>query len=91
MAKKVTTKNSSKVVNKGVVKSKNINIKEENLLNKAVKFLKDVKIEAKKITWPERKQVLMSALMVLAFSLFIGGYLGLLDVIYNFIISFLVR
>ncbi|WP_051920666.1 preprotein translocase subunit SecE [Thermodesulfobacterium hydrogeniphilum] len=85
MAKKVTTKNPNKAA------VKNINIKEGNLVNKAVKFLKDVKIEAKKITWPERKQVLMSALMVLAFSLFIGGYLGLLDVIYNFIISFLVR
>jgi len=85
MAKKVTTKNPNKAA------VKNINIKEGNLVNKAVKFLKDVKIEAKKITWPERKQVLMSALMVLAFSLFIGGYLGLLDVIYNFTISFLVR
>lgn len=63
----------------------------ENFIQRAVRFLKEVKIEAKKITWPDKKQVFASTLMVLAFSLFVGGYLGLLDVIYNAIISFLVR
>jgi preprotein translocase subunit SecE len=29
--------------------------------------------------------------MVVIFSLFIGAYLGILDIIYNFIISILVR
>ncbi|MBO8142960.1 MAG: preprotein translocase subunit SecE [Thermodesulfobacterium sp.] len=65
--------------------------KEENLVVKGVKFLKEVKIEAKKITWPLKKQVLVSALTIMFFSLLIGGYLGLLDVIYNILISFLVK
>ncbi len=54
-------------------------------------FLKEVKIEAKRITWPERKQVLISTATVVFLSLFIGAYLGLLDVIYNFIISIILR
>ncbi len=65
--------------------------KSENLINKGVKFLKEVKIEAKKITWPQKKQVILSALMIMAFSLFIGAYLGILDIIYNFLISLLVK
>jgi len=61
------------------------------LVSKGVKFLKEVKIEAKKITWPQRKQILLSALMIMFFSLLIGGYLGLLDVVYNILISFLMK
>ena len=71
--------------------AKTIKHKEENLVSKGVKFLKEVKIETKKITWPQRKQILLSALMVMFFSLLIGGYLGLLDVIYNVLISFLMK
>ncbi|NPA40461.1 MAG: preprotein translocase subunit SecE [Thermodesulfobacteria bacterium] len=76
------------------VKRETIKTKKEEELNffaRAVKFLKEVKIEAKKITWANKKQVMASTLMVLVFSLFIGAYLGLLDVIYNAIISLLVR
>uniref|UniRef100_A0A7V5XFR2 Protein translocase subunit SecE n=1 Tax=Thermodesulfobacterium geofontis TaxID=1295609 RepID=A0A7V5XFR2_9BACT len=73
------------------LKDKVVKEKEENLIVKGVKFLKEVKIEAKKITWPPKKQVLLSALMIMFFSIVIGAYLGLLDIIYNVLISFLVR
>jgi preprotein translocase subunit SecE len=86
-AKKRVIENSKQQV----LKSKGLKIQKENFFNRAVRFLKEVKIEAKKITWPNRKQVLTSTLMVAVLSLFIGGYLGLLDAIYNAIISFLVR
>ncbi|MFN4132002.1 MAG: preprotein translocase subunit SecE, partial [Caldimicrobium sp.] len=50
-----------------------------------------VKLEAKKITWAQRKQVIMTSLMVIFLSLFIGAYLGILDIIYNFIIGLMVK
>ena len=62
-----------------------------NYIEKGINFLKEVKLEAKKITWPGRKQVLITALVVIFFSFFIGAYLSLLDVIYSFIISFILR
>ncbi|MCS7200013.1 MAG: preprotein translocase subunit SecE [Caldimicrobium sp.] len=62
-----------------------------NIINRGLRFLKEVKIEGQKITWAGRKQVLMSSLMVIFLSIFIGAYLGLLDIIYNFIISLLVK
>ncbi|PMP67765.1 MAG: preprotein translocase subunit SecE [Thermodesulfobacterium geofontis] len=73
------------------VKNKIVREKEENFILRSVKFLKEVKIEAKKITWPPKKQVFLSALMIMFFSILIGAYLGLLDMIYNALISFLVR
>ncbi len=59
--------------------------------NRALRFLKEVKLEAKKITWAQRKPVFMTSLMVIFLSLFIGAYLGLLDIIYNFIISIVLK
>jgi len=73
------------------LKNKSLKEREENLIEKGVKFLKEVKIEAKKITWPQKKQVVISAFMIMFLSMLIGGYLGILDVIYNVLISFLVR
>ncbi|WP_022855274.1 preprotein translocase subunit SecE [Thermodesulfobacterium thermophilum] len=69
---------------------KDQDLNKENFKDRVVRFLKEVKIEAKKITWAPKKQVLMGTLMVVVFSLFIGAYLGILDIIYNFIISILV-
>jgi preprotein translocase subunit SecE len=76
---------------KEIVKDKVIKEKEGNLISKGIKFLEEVKIEAKKITWPPKKQVILSVLMIMFFSIIIGAYLGLLDIIYNALISFLVR
>jgi len=62
-----------------------------NYIEKILNFLREVKLEGKKITWPGKKQVLITALVVIFFSFFIGAYLSLLDVIYNFIISYILR
>ncbi|MDK2861078.1 MAG: preprotein translocase subunit SecE [Thermodesulfobacterium sp.] len=70
---------------------KDQDLNKENFKDRVVRFLKEVKIEAKKITWAPKKQVFMGTLMVVIFSLFIGAYLGILDIIYNFIIFILVR
>lgn len=75
---------------KGEVKKGNLS-SASSLVNKSITFLKEVKLEAKKIVWAQRKQVLMTTLMVILLSLFIGAYLGLLDLIYNFIIGILVK
>jgi len=71
--------------------NKKTNFEGLGFFSKGIKFLKEVKIEAKKITWASKRQTLLTSLMVIFLSLFIGAYLGLLDVIYNFIIGILVR
>jgi len=43
------------------------------------KFMNEVKVEAKKVTWPERKETMQSTLMVFIMVLFIAFFLWLVD------------
>jgi len=42
-------------------------------------FLREAKAELKKVTWPEKKQIWNSTLIVIAFTLLVSVYLGVLD------------
>jgi len=46
-------------------------------------FIKEVIAEAKHITWPTRKQTLYFTIAVLAISLIVAYYLGLLDFLFS--------
>jgi len=43
------------------------------------KFMSEVKVEAKKVTWPERKETLQSTLMVFIMVVFVALFLWLVD------------
>jgi preprotein translocase subunit SecE len=51
-----------------------------NFVNAAVQFLREVKIELKKVTWPSRKQTLGSTVVVLALVMLISLFLGVVDI-----------
>jgi preprotein translocase subunit SecE len=46
-------------------------------------FLQDVRSELKKVTWPSRKEVYSTTLVVIATSIFFGFYLWGLDIIFS--------
>jgi preprotein translocase subunit SecE len=46
---------------------------------RAVQFLREVKIELKKVTWPTRKQTLGSTAVVIVLVMIISAFLGLVD------------
>ncbi|MEI6690807.1 MAG: preprotein translocase subunit SecE [bacterium] len=46
-----------------------------NILN----YLKEVRVELTKVTWPTRKQAWNMTLAVMGISLFVGIYIGSLD------------
>jgi preprotein translocase subunit SecE len=48
--------------------------------NKAAQFLREVKIELKKVAWPSRKQTIGSTIVVLVMVLLISFFLGAVDV-----------
>jgi preprotein translocase subunit SecE len=54
--------------------------KEPSLTQKSVQFLREVKIELKKVTWPTRKQTMGSTVVVLVLVVIISLFLGLVDV-----------
>ena len=52
---------------------------EEGFLNKSIQFLREVKIELKKVTWPTRKQTMGSTVVVIILVVIIAIFLGVVD------------
>ena len=51
----------------------------DNVYTRALQFLREVKIELKKVTWPTRKQTLGSTAVVIVLVMIISVFLGLVD------------
>lgn len=62
----------------GVDKPKPV-AKDDNFLQKSMQFLREVKIELKKVTWPTRKQTMGSTVVVIILVAIISLFLGLVD------------
>jgi len=58
-----------------------------NIFDKFAIFLKEVRVEMKKVNWPTRKETLRYTLIVIGVSLVVATYLGGLDVIFNKILN----
>ena len=52
---------------------------EPNFVQKAVDFLTEVRVELKKVTWPTRKQVTGTTIVVIIFVFVVAAFLGLFD------------
>ncbi len=53
--------------------------KEPGWIQQSIQFLREVRIELKKVTWPTRKQTIGSTVVVLVLVMLIALYLGLVD------------
>lgn len=56
-------------------------------LNKIITFLKETKVELKKVNWPTRKQSIKYTLIVIGVSFAVAIFLGGLDFLFTWIIS----
>jgi preprotein translocase subunit SecE len=54
-------------------------VTEPNFLQKSGQFLREVKIELKKVTWPTRKQTMGSTVVVVVLVMIFSFFLGLVD------------
>lgn len=50
-------------------------------------FLREVKAEVKKVTWPSRNEVTNTTIVVVVATFFFGFYLYLMDIIFSWLIS----
>ena len=53
--------------------------KEPNVIDKSLQFLREVKVELKKVTWPSRKQTIGSTVVVVILAMIISLFLGVVD------------
>lgn len=58
-------------------------------MEKTINYIKEVIAEAHHVTWPTKKQTMFFTIAVLAVSLLVAYYLGLLDYLFSNGLNFL--
>ena len=56
-------------------------------MEKILTFLKEVRTELAKVSWPTNKQIVLYTLIVIGVSLFFAVILGVLDIFYEFLVN----
>lgn len=57
------------------------------MLNKIITFLKEVRLEIKKVNWPTKQETLRYTLIVIGISLAVAIFLGSLDFLFTTLLS----
>jgi len=58
-----------------------------NIPVKIKDFLKEVRLEMKKVNWPTRKETIKYTLIVVGLSIVVAAFLGGLDAIYQYLLN----
>jgi preprotein translocase subunit SecE len=61
--------------------------KKEKRYRRFISFLREVRAELKKVTWPSRNEVYSTTLVVIFATVFFGFYLFFMDVIFSWVIA----
>ncbi len=77
---KEVNKRQPSLQKKALTKTKAQPGKIKSFLNKGMQFLREVKVELKKVTWPTRKQTVGSTVVVLILVMIISLFLGVVDI-----------
>lgn len=64
---------------KAILKENAAEPKDPNVFQKAAEFLREVRVELKKVTWPTRKQTTGTTIVVIIFVFVVAAFLGLFD------------
>lgn len=56
-------------------------------MEKVLDFIRESKAELKRVSWPTKKQVWYSTLVVVALTFVVGAYLGLVDLLLTAVFS----
>ena len=59
----------------------------ERRYKRFISFLREVKAELKKVTWPSRNEVYSTTIVVIFATVFFGFYLFFMDIIFSWIIA----
>ncbi|HXG57568.1 MAG TPA: preprotein translocase subunit SecE [Thermoanaerobaculia bacterium] len=74
------------------------NVKEGGILSRPLEwwrdgldFLSKVREELKRVTWPSRKEVYATTLVVILVSVFFAVYLAAVDMVLNYVVTWIFR
>ena len=63
----------------------------DNVISKSIEFLREVKVELNKVTWPTRQQTIASTVVVIILVIIMSLFLGLVDMSLSKIIEVLLH
>ncbi len=63
-----------------------VKVGEEGKIDKAIQFLREVKIELKKVTWPSKQQTIGSTIVVIVLVIIVSVFLGMVDSFLAFLV-----
>ncbi len=55
--------------------------------NRIIPFLREVRAEMKKVTWPSRNEVYSTTIVVIVATIFFGFYLYFMDLIFSYVVK----
>ncbi|MDP2934553.1 MAG: preprotein translocase subunit SecE [bacterium] len=58
-----------------------------NIFSKITNFLKETRVEMKKVNWPTRKETIKYTLIVIGLSFVVAFFLGGLDLLFTLLIT----
>lgn len=58
-----------------------------SILNKSITFLKEVRLEVKKVNWPDRQEIFRYTLIVIGGSVAVAIFLGAVDFVFTTILN----
>ncbi|MCD6192454.1 MAG: preprotein translocase subunit SecE [Candidatus Aminicenantes bacterium] len=61
--------------------------KKERWYKRIIPFLKEVRAEIRKVTWPSRQEVYNTTIVVIIATFFFGFYLYFMDIIFSWVIA----
>lgn len=61
--------------------------KKERWYKRLISFLKEVRAEVRKVTWPSKQEVYSTTIIVIIATFFFGFYLYFIDIIFSWVIA----
>ena len=66
-------------------------MKIKQIFQKLVNFIKEARAELKKVTWPNRKELISSTVVVLITVVLVAIYLGLIDLLFSQVVTIILQ
>jgi len=63
----------------------------QTLWGSTVQFLREVRVELKKVTWPQRNEIIGSTAVVIVASFVVSFFLGFVDLVIQKLLTFVIR
>jgi preprotein translocase subunit SecE len=67
-----------------------VNYPGKKYVDASIQFLREVRVELKKVTWPSRKQTIGSTVVVIVLVVIVSAFLGVVDVLLQSLINLVI-